>query len=112
MTGRARGGRYGRPACFPNAPDVQRFRLSSNDNSVIITRGTADGGTCRKAAGDFPSTAGRLRCFYLVPSVGTTCRFWKLLARAGDLVGGFRDYSLPASAATGNGWGLPYLPSE
>src|SRR5262249_45039242 len=51
------------------------------------------GGTCRTAAGicdppsrlyirqsrrGFPSTASRLCCFYLVPSVGTSCRFWKL----------------------------------
>ena len=53
-----------------------------------------------KPPGDFPSTAGRLRCFY--PSVGTTCRnCWRGQAISS---GGFRDYSLPASAAT-NGWG-------
>jgi hypothetical protein len=56
------------------------------------------GGTCRTAAGNchppsrlympqsrrgFPSTASRLFYFKLVPSVRTSCRFWKIQPSAG-----------------------------
>jgi hypothetical protein len=63
------------------------------------------GGTCGLSTSQppgFPSTASRLYCFYLVPSVGTSCRFWKLFALAKPAQVGVCNTILPAKTASHN----------
>jgi len=68
---------------------------------------------CRKAAGDFPSTAGRLSYFYLFPSIVASCRFWKFWCgrvATGVPIQKLRAADLQAAYAAMGGRGLPIKP--